>query len=248
MAKDHEFDGERCRWYMNGSFYVSECGTKAYIAPKKGMTKSVPIEHDGKGKYIVIQRYNDRYKISIEKAVITCFCPPKPDDGQRYMIHHKDGNPDNCHYKNLEWKPYSYQHNSNPVIFICENKEIALTPDGTAKNGNVVEGVGYCCFDPDTNLTFSKAPFIRPSRRDFNLEKMMIEAGFIQGDDSTLTNPVILHIDNDWKNISGNNLIWVERSDPRYVDYHKKMVDDMNAETVAHNPGINIPESFLLKT
>ena len=47
MAKDHEFDGERCRWYMNGSFYVSERGTKAYIAPKKGMTKSVTIENDG---------------------------------------------------------------------------------------------------------------------------------------------------------------------------------------------------------
>lgn len=49
MAKDHEFDGERCRWYMNGSFYVSECGTKAYIAPKKGMTKSITIENDVKG-------------------------------------------------------------------------------------------------------------------------------------------------------------------------------------------------------
>ena len=36
--------------------------------------------------------------------VADCFCAPKPNDGNYYVLVHKDGNLQNDHYKNLEWR------------------------------------------------------------------------------------------------------------------------------------------------
>lgn len=67
--------------------------------------KSVKIHLDSNNeRYVRIKIRNKFYNIYIKDAVYTCFCPPAPNDGSRYVVQHKDDNPANLHYKNLELK------------------------------------------------------------------------------------------------------------------------------------------------
>lgn len=54
------------------------------------------------GIYAKMVIYPNLYLFVTARAVITCFCPPLPNNGASYMINHKDGKWMNCNYKNLK--------------------------------------------------------------------------------------------------------------------------------------------------
>lgn len=74
------------------------------------------------------------------------------------------------------------------------------------------------------------------------LSDLMEKAGYIQGDDSVLKNPKILHIDYDMMNCSSDNLMWVEGDDERLNTYYARKKEDGHKRNIELNPGEYIPD------
>lgn len=59
-------------------------------------------QEDKDGNIVVETR--DFGFLRADELVATCFCPPKPADGEEYVLVHKDGKKENCSKWNLEWR------------------------------------------------------------------------------------------------------------------------------------------------
>ena len=240
MAKDHIISGKRCRYFHDGSIYVSDDGKQAAMPKTKEI---LPIQTDTNGVVYVQHKWG--HYVGIAKAVITCFCKPKPEDGKKYRIKHKDGNSANCHYNNLEWEVIHYAHTTAPERDICSNGEtLVVHNDGTIWSMNGTQFViqdNY--YDSDTDLWWCVEPYIEVPvsssihGKRVQVEELMKEGGFVNGDDAVLKDPVILHRDLDRINFSADNLEWVENADQRYIDYQAKKEADKHQRNVKLNPG-----------
>ena len=75
------------------NLYFLFCGSES----QDGRSDCAPDVIEEKEHIVIIpEKFKD--------AVYTCFCPPAPNDGSRYVVQYKDGNPANLLYKNLELK------------------------------------------------------------------------------------------------------------------------------------------------
>ncbi len=254
MAKDKMIYRKRCRWHRDSYAWVSDDGTMAVISDKNNKwnstgIKTLKVRKDPSGYMVATHPYG--FEVNIALAVIECFCPPKPKDGNRYMIGHKDGNRGNCHYKNLEWVPYHYQHATTNVVKLRYNmKTLVIAKDGSIKMDGKNATVYNSLYDSDMDLEAVISPHICIPRKDsiyperVYIDDIMKYAGYVQGDDAGLKQPVILHRDEDWMNFSSDNLEFVEESDPRYVSYMDKRKKEMHNECIRQNPGKNVPDWY----
>ena len=209
MAKTRNFKGKSCRYYVDGMIWVPDDGTLAGTL-KNGNMVNLPIKQDFLGKFV----YNSwSQRISIGKAVVTCFCPPYPKDGQYYMVNYKDGDKYNCNKSNLEWIPYHYEHTTQSQVDIYIRGTLyTICENGTILQGKQQEDILDYDFDPDLNLVVAVDPFVAVknphgiNRDHMPVDKFMQWAGYVQGDDAILVDSVILHKDYDWKNFSSQNL------------------------------------------
>jgi hypothetical protein len=240
MAKEHQINGKRCRYYHDGKILVSDDGT---LAVMPGTHEILPIKHSTDGTIYVDHKWGD--SVFIANAVLTCFCPPKPKDGKKYKIRYKDGNPANCHYKNLEWEVIHYTHTTALEVDNDSYGEIlTVHKDGTiwSKDGKQYT-VHDDLYNSDTDLWVCVESYIKipvgnnPYGKTVHVEELMREAGFVNGDDAVLKDPVILHRDLDRTNFSADNLEWVENTDQRYIDYQTKKKADKHQRDVKLNPG-----------
>jgi len=241
MAKETTILGKRCRYYTDGCIYISDDGQLAAM-PKTLV--SLPILADEDGNKYVNHEWTNKGRISIPLAVITCFCPPKPlDFKKRYRINFKDGNKSNCHYFNLEWLAAPYEHATSSTVKVkLLGVTLTVKSDGTVKEGNKVLRPYDSIGDSDLDLMVCIEPHVRYDEkgvrwRSIAMDDLMKDAGFIGGDDSLLSDPVILHKDNDRMNFASDNLEWVEATDPRYAEYQKRKKKEMHARNVEMNPG-----------
>ena len=116
MKSEEIRNGVRIRKHFATSTKISEDGLfveKEFIDhddgnklktynPKIKVDYNPKIKVDNNGlRYIVNGKIGTVY---IQDLVADCFCAPKPDDGNYYVLVHKDGNLQNDHYKNLEWR------------------------------------------------------------------------------------------------------------------------------------------------
>lgn len=108
MKNEEIRNGVRIRKHFATSTKISEDGLfveKEFIDHKDGnklKTYNPKIKVDEKGlRYIENKNLG---RVYIQDLVADCFCAPKPDDGNYYVLVHKDGNLQNDHYKNLEWR------------------------------------------------------------------------------------------------------------------------------------------------
>lgn len=102
MAKEKIIKNSTCRYFIKGGIWVNNEGTLAAEQMfEKGKVKILPIQQGLKGLFI---EKTDGTTIAIDEAVVSCFCPPKPQDGREYYVMHKDSHIDNCIYKNLKWE------------------------------------------------------------------------------------------------------------------------------------------------
>ena len=109
MKKEYSLDGKKFRIFYAAYLVVSEDGTTIYQKGKNNVFgKKLKVLNDYTGVFVL-----DKFgrKISVARTVMTCFCPPKPNDGKDYMIGFKDGNKYNCHKNNLVWMEAHYQNN-----------------------------------------------------------------------------------------------------------------------------------------
>lgn len=247
MIKTAEINGILCRYYFAGKVYVSKDGTVAGIPNYRwGGYKQLSIIEDEGRKYIKV---NKNKSVRLDLAVMRCFGPPMPVDSKRYMINHKDGDLLNCDVNNLEWVIQHYEHTVDESIDLrCCGKIITVFKDGhvemDGKTLDVYDDIG----SRDLDLLVAIDPYIvvhgKKNSGHFTMDKIMDVAGYIQGDDMILSYPQILHIDNDWKNFSSNNLMWVEYDDERFKTYQLKMKEDKHKRNVELNPRKPLPSNM----
>lgn len=237
-------NGKVCRWYAAGYVWVSEDGCAAYTTDKTtGMKKGLFVEVNKKTGIKTI--HLGMYRISMERAVITCFCPPKPNDGKKYRIRHRDGNISNCHKYNLIWELDHYKHNPNPSSTLIINKEkLTIIRDGSIWRGKQLVSIIDYAFDSDVNRHFCTKPHIRMGflqQNRYYIDDLMKEAGYVNGDDVVLNDPVILHRDYNRMNFAADNLEWCESTDSRYVEYQKRVKQEERQRCIELNPGQQLP-------
>jgi hypothetical protein len=244
MAKEIIIQGKNCRHYYAGRIWVSKDGTLAAQAGRNDYDyKILAIQENDNGKFVT---NIFGIKVSIAYAVMKCFGRPEPNDGKRHVIRHKDGDLRNCESSNLEWIVEPYHHNSAPSIDLTY-KGITFTvhKSGEVFFNNQVLTVCDYIFDARQGLNVCVEPYITlaSSNGDISLrlDSIMASAGYVNGDNTVLKYPEILHRDNDWKNFASDNLEWVEILDRRFSDYKLQKQADRHKRNVEINPGKTLP-------
>lgn len=231
-------------------YYESDLGSS--IMPKRP-PKRLTVRVDTNGRSYVSTR--DYGRLMVEILVATCFCPPCPTPKNNYELVHRDGNLQNCHYKNLEWRkkqpmPQVTIHTTAKSVKLANG--LTVHQDGSIYDGKEKLIREISLYDSDTDLFWSIQPRItyyrenkwkRDDRKRATIDSLMAEAGYVAGERSQYKDPVILHKDMDWLNVDSSNLEWCDASDQRYKDYIKKQKEDMNEWNKANNK--DFPDSFL---
>lgn len=238
--KEYEKGGRKFRIFYAAYLVVSEDGTTIYQKGKNNVFgKKLKVLNDYTGAFVL-----DKFgrKISVARAIMTCFCPPRPDDGKDYMIGYKDGNKYNCHKNNLVWMETHYRNNLDSEATFYHSKAkcfLTIRRDGSVWVKKKKLNEHDALFDSDVDLLDAIPPYVycESSREIITIEDMMGNVGFVDGDFSTLAEPVILHRDNNYLNNSASNLEWVERTDQRYVDYLEREKIDKHNRRLELNPG-----------
>lgn len=248
MPMEKTINGKRCRLYHDGFIWGWFADTGDFVAHY--------VKGGGyKGSYRILKQHlgpfiMDKYKrqrLFIAYAVITCFCPPAPQDGKEYMIDFRDGNSNNCDYRNLQWVEYHYRHTTVPKVRVYSDGEfVEVFSSGKIKVKGHESYVLDYMYDPDMDLHWGLPnPSVKIDKEKIAVDELMEAAGYVQGDDAGLKNPVILHRDLDYKNFASDNLEWVEATDQRYIDYCKKREDDRRARTKELNKGKHVPDDWI---
>lgn len=247
MAMEIFIKGKRCRVYHEGYMWI-------WIAD----TGDFATHYDAGGRYhgkcrilkqhlgpFIVDKYGNR--ILIARAVMESFGPTVPTDEKTYTIGFKDGNQYNCDYRNLEWVEYHYKHTAIPKVRIyCAGEFVEVYSTGTIKVGGQEEHPVDYHYDPDMELFSAWSELeVKINKQNAKIDELMTAAGYVQGDDAGLKQPVILHRDMDYKNFASDNLEWVEETDQRYIDYCKKREDDRRARTMELNKGKHVPDDWI---
>ena len=244
-------NGKVCGIYQrNGhKIWVANTGDFAAVCTKNNSVgKELPIVHDFNYNFVLLK---DGTMLNIVNAVITNFGPSYPNDGNEYVINHKDGDLLNCNASNLEWVLQKYEHTTDESIDLryC-GSIITVFKDGHVEQDGKPMKIYDSMDSEDLDLEVCIGPHIYlPDphsiyHKSFFIDQLMSVAGYVQGDDSVLRFPSILHIDNDMTNCAADNLLWVEQDDPRMKKYESCMKQYKHKRNVELNPNKKLPSDL----
>ena len=246
MKGEETRNGVRIRKHFATSTKISEDGLlveKEFIDKQDGnklKTYNPKIKVDEKGlRYIENKNLG---RVYIQDLVADCFCAPKPNDGNYYVLVHKDGNLQNDHYKNLEWRlaTSAYPTTTATTADKVKLKDVLIVKrNGTIYQNGKELTVGTAIGNGDMDMIEPAInPFVEYEVRKKqwkrfewerkSVDELMEEAGYVNGNKKQFEHPVILHRDNDWLNFDSDNLEWTDYNDLRYKEYHNRAVDEKN--------------------
>lgn len=238
--KEKSIGGTLLRYNKNLNLWVDRSGTHVYREYKEQKyNKFLQIHQRVDGsKYLSLTFPGI---VEIDLLVADCY-NPKPCDGKKYVLVHKDGHLWNCDADNLEWKqvikfdPLSTRRKLD--------NGLTVTFDGKFYDGkeelNIVKEIG----DSDTDRIVGIEPYVRYYRKNAykrTIEKkaypddLMAEAEYVNGNKHSLKKPKVLHKDHDYLNFSEENLEWVEEDSQEYQSYKKKKKTDIDSLTIILN-------------
>ena len=244
MKGEETRNGVRIRKHFATSTKISEDGLfveKEFIDKQDGnklKTYNPKIKVDEEDLRYIDNKNLGR--VYIQDLVADCFCAPKPDDGNYYVLVHKDGNLQNDHYKNLEWRLATTvypQTTAKTVDKVKLTDGLEVRSNGTIYQKGKKLTVGTAIGDRDIDMIVPIEPFVEYERKNswsryeskrISVDKLMDIAGYVNENKKRFEHPVILHRDNDWLNFDSDNLEWTDYNDPRYKEYHNKAVDEKN--------------------
>ena len=184
--------------------------------------------------------------VELDELVADCYVP-KPMDGRKYELVHKDGNKGNCSASNLEWRVLKQFSPLDPIRSI--QKDLWVNFDGTVwkekgkKNEiRVTTDIGDSDTDrivpiPEPYISYRiKNKYGSYEDKHIPMDELMDIAEFVDGDKSKLKRPKILHKDGDYLNWNYENLMWAEEDCPEYQDYQQKKKEMLEQRTIALNP------------
>ena len=79
-----------------------------------------------------------------------------------------------------------------------------------------------------------------------NIDDLMAEADFVDGDKSTMQRPRVLHKNMNYLDYHADNLKWVEERSPEYQEYMERKKEDMDKlekELNHSNPNFKLPDN-----
>lgn len=226
---------------------------------KKTYEPKIYLDSDSQRNFIELKKYGVAY---IDEMVITCYWPPKPKDGKRYVVHHKDWNFGNDHKNNLEWVEETPEYLAERAEKMKEYlrakrlqwyKDQKITVDekkGIIKQDGVTLSVYNSISDSDLGYLFhtttpkvdyrykvkyANSGQIRYESSSLEVDKVMADFGLVYGNKENLKEPVILHVNHDFLDFTPYNLIWCEKSNPDYAAYRKKAQEDRLAQDKESN-------------
>ena len=225
---------------------------------KKTYEPKIYLDGNSQRNFIELKNYG---VANIDEMVITCYCPPKPKDGKRYVVHHKDWNFGNDHKNNLEWveetpeylaaraeKMKEYLH-AKKLQWYKQHK-ITVDKNGVIRQYGEVLRIYNSFFDsdlgylfhtitPKVNYTYkvkySNSGQTRYESASLIVDEILADFGLVLVNKDNLTEPVILHINHDFLDFTPYNLIWCENSDPDYIEYRKKAREEKLAQDKESN-------------
>lgn len=225
--------------------YANESGSEVYREyndPSLNRFLKIHTRHDG-SKYLNLKFPRI---VELDELVADCYVP-KPMDGRKYELVHKDGNKRNCSASNLEWRVLKQFSPLDPIRFI--QKDLWVNFDGTVwkekskKNEiRVTIDIGDSDTDrivpiPDPYISYRiKNKYGSYEDKHISMDELMDMAEFVDGDKTKLKRPQILHKDGDYLNWSDENLAWVEEDSPEYQAYQQKKKEMLEQRTIALNP------------
>lgn len=239
--KDKRIGNVLLRYSKKYNLWVNKEGTRVYREYKnKVYNRFLQIHQNTDGsKYLELKKPGN---VKLDELVADCF-KPKPCDGKKYILFHKDGNLENCNANNLEWKSV-IKYNPLSTKRKLDNG-ITVTFEGKFYKGKkelqVVKEIG----DADTDRIVGIDPLVyyqeknkygNNERKSVHPDNLMAEAEFVSGDKSLLKNPKVLHKDHDYMNFSEENLEWIEEDSQEYQDYKNKKKTDIDELTKKLNP------------
>jgi hypothetical protein len=238
MAKQQKINGKDCRYYVDGSMWTCYDGKSFFCKNTSGTMEQLKIVKDSFGMKVVNGRWSRTTPASL--AVATCFVK-KPNG--LYMVAFNDGNSDNCYYKNLSWVPYHYHKTTTTSVDLAVAGSMCTVNSSgeISVDGNTSYHMYY--WKTQTGDYHIGDPFVYVKAGDgihflrVNIDDIMRDSGYVQGDDAKLTNPVILHRDKNWLNFATNNLEWCESTDPRYLAYRTDTLIEKQKLCNKKNPG-----------
>lgn len=179
-------------------------------------------------------------RTNVAEMVLTCYGFPLQRNGLKQIIHHKDGDFSNNNLRNLEWIEDNPSNRAKIkaeiVAYRIMSKEkaykklkIKATAQGDITQNGKKLSVQHSLYDSDVDWAsyFDRAwveydyknSWGRYERRSISVDLVMNDFGFVSGDKTQFTIPVVLHLDNDLLNFNSSNLEWCDKTDPRYVKY-----------------------------
>lgn len=126
--------------------------------------------------------------------------------------------------------------------------DLAVQNNGEVyQNGKKLDQIDEM-YDADTDLSVCISPHVSVDakgslyKKRIHMDDLMEKAGYIKGSKSGMKNPAILHKDHDRNNYANDNLEWVEKDSPEYVDYRNDEVQQIKDRNIELNPGKTFPD------
>lgn len=178
--------------------------------------------------------------IELDELVAECYVP-KPQDGKKYVLVHKDDNKYNCKAANLEWRLDMAAYKA----YLLSKKRKVSNGLTVSFTGEVYDGKNKLAiinqvYDSDTERFVAIDPYYRYYRKNsYGREEslkaypddLMAEAEFVEGYKSGFTNPKVLHINGDYLDFNNANLVWTDANSSEYQEYMAKKRNDIAALT-----------------
>ena len=244
-------NGRMMRYCVKYNVWVNNAGDYAYREyndPTWNCPLIIHTRPDG-SKFLNTKSHGE---IPLDEAIAICY-RPMPNDGKKYVLIHKDGNPGNCQANNLEWKEVrKYDPLATERTLV---NGLKVKADGTILDKKkalpIVKETGNSDMDQMTAIDpyvryYWKNPWGRTEEKHAHIDDLMAAADFVDGDKSTMQRPRVLHKNMNYLDYHADNLEWVEESSPEYQEYIKRKkedIDKLTKELNWNNPNFKLPDN-----
>ena len=192
--------------------------SKCVIYPDTHQKLSIRYDNNGDA-YVSTKNHG---KCKVDYMVASCFVN---NPYRREFVIHNDRDKRNCHPSNLKWvTPYLYNTFYGIADWgACKDDLLVSKTGEVMADGNMLSQYDSI-FDSDTNLDIPVRPYVRDKNGNRPAVEDLVAAAWLDKPlvVGNLTNPVLIHIDGNYKNNDITNLKWVDPISDEFKAFDKQ--------------------------